>query len=142
MPGRRTSRSRQAVSGVCCTCKNASADAKPCTRNPTDWSRSSSEFRSASSSSTTTMSGTLHIPFIPFSLVSLPGNRLILHSTHADAHCPAGSKRDRVLEHTVSPAGVNVYHPLGKMTRLWGEEAELIRESDELGEGLGAHLGH
>src|SRR5437899_2781663 len=62
MPGRRTSRSRHAVSGACCTCKNASADAKPCTRNPTDWSRSSSEFRSASSSSTTTMSGTLHIP--------------------------------------------------------------------------------
>ncbi len=26
--------------------------------------------------------------------------------------------------------------------RLWGEEAELISESDEVGEGLGAHLGH
>src|SRR5215218_6239328 len=26
--------------------------------------------------------------------------------------------------------------------RLWGEEAELISDSDEVGEGLGAHLGH
>jgi len=43
------------------------------------------------------MSGTLHIPFIPFSLVSLPESRLILHSTHADARWPAESKRDRVL---------------------------------------------
>src|SRR5713101_7515229 len=120
MPGRRTSRIRHTVSGACCACKNASADAKPCTRNPTDWSRSSSEFRSASSSSTTTMSGALHIPFIPFSLVSLPENHLILHSAHADACCPAGNKRDRVLEHTVTPAGVNVYHPLGKVATTLG----------------------
>src|SRR5262245_57519461 len=120
MPGRRTSRSRQAVSGACCACKNASADAKPCTRNPTDWSRSSSEFRSASSSSTTTMSGTLHIPFIPFSLVSLQENCLISPSAHADARCPAESKRDHVLDYTVTPVGVNVYHPLGKVTTTLG----------------------
>src|SRR5215471_18333754 len=120
MPGRRTSSSRQAVSGVYCACKNASADAKPCTRNPTDWSRSSSEFRSASSSSTTTMSGTLHIPFIPFSLVSLPENRLMLHRAHSDARCPAGSKRDRVLGYTVTPVGVNGYHPLGKAATTLG----------------------
>jgi hypothetical protein len=57
----RTSRTRQRVSRTWFELKNASAEEKPCARNPVDRMRFSSEILSASSSSTIEMSGILGI---------------------------------------------------------------------------------
>ena len=59
IPGIRTSRIRQSVVCTWFDLKNASAEEKPCTLNPTDRIRSSRELLSASSSSTIEMRGTL-----------------------------------------------------------------------------------
>src|SRR5262249_45026226 len=142
MPGRRTSRIRHAVSGACCACKNASADAKPCTRNPTDWSRSSSECRSASSSSTIVISGTLGMP----SLLCVRGSAgaIVSCSGIPDAAtcAPTRAPVHRCWTLLYRPRESTSIILWARSLRLWGEEAELISYSDEVGEGLSVHLGH
>jgi hypothetical protein len=127
MPGIRTSRIRHAASCILFDPKNASAEEKPCARNPADRIRFSSEPLRLSSSSTIEIRGI-------FGIESL----LLLFPIHISQEAAKSQPSIALAGHLgadgktwkqTNAKGRNIYSTLGQAATTFGRAATTLRQT-------------